>query len=99
MIPRRTLISIVLLSTLFAFPLVVTSRALAEECAGGFIRSSIAGEGNRVRLSLEGRDSGCGSSLRACASRWSWAAVGAVVPAVVGPGAADEPTTDDGGIG
>jgi hypothetical protein len=35
--------------------------------------------------------------LRACASRRSWAAAGAVVPAIVGPGAADEPTTDDGG--
>jgi hypothetical protein len=37
--------------------------------------------------------------LRACASRRSWAAAGAAVPAIVGPGAADEPATDNGGIG
>jgi hypothetical protein len=36
--------------------------------------------------------------LRACASRRSWAAARAAVPAIVGPGAADEPATDDGGI-
>ena len=63
MSPRRTLLLILVLSTLFAYPLVVASRALAGECGGGFIRSSIAGEGNRVRLGLEGRSSGCGSSL------------------------------------
>src|SRR5918993_2821740 len=38
-------------------------------------------------------------SLRACASRWSWAAAWAILPAVVGPGAADEPATDNGGAG
>jgi hypothetical protein len=37
--------------------------------------------------------------LRACASRWSWAAAWAAVPAVVGPGAADQAATDDGGAG
>jgi DNA-directed RNA polymerase specialized sigma24 family protein len=37
-------------------------------------------------------------ALRACASRRSWAAAGAAVPAIVGPGAADEPATDDGGM-
>src|SRR5512132_1851466 len=40
------------------------------------------------------------TSLRACASRRSWAAAArAAVPAVVGPGAADQSATDDGGIG
>src|SRR5215217_5947989 len=41
-------------------------------------------------------DCGC---VRACASRWSWAAAWAAVPAVVGPGAADQAATDDGGAG
>jgi hypothetical protein len=39
----------------------VSSRALAEECPGGFVRSSIAGEGSRVKLGLESRAIGCGS--------------------------------------
>src|SRR4029450_2104659 len=38
-------------------------------------------------------------SLRACASGRSCAAASAAVPAVVGPGAADQSATDDGGIG
>jgi hypothetical protein len=63
MSPRRMLLLIALLAALFAFPSVIASEALAKECAGGFIRSSIAGEGNRVRLGLVGRNSGCGSSL------------------------------------
>src|SRR5215217_1424157 len=37
--------------------------------------------------------------LRACASRRSWAAAWAALPAIVGPGAADQPATDDGGVG
>ena len=40
---------------------LVASRALAEECPGGFVRSSIAGEGSRVKLGLESRAIGCGS--------------------------------------
>jgi hypothetical protein len=39
----------------------VASRALAEECPGGFVRSSIAGEGSRVKLGLESRAIGCDS--------------------------------------
>jgi hypothetical protein len=39
----------------------VSSRALAEECPGGFVRSSIAGEGSRVKVGLESRVNGCGS--------------------------------------
>jgi len=35
--------------------------ALADECPGGFIRSSIAGEGSRVKLGLKGQTGGCGS--------------------------------------
>jgi hypothetical protein len=34
-------------------------------------------------------------SLRGCASRWSWAAAGAALPAVAGPRAADQAATDD----
>jgi hypothetical protein len=41
---------------------LIVAPAGADECTGGFIRSSIAGESNRVRLGLEGREVGCGSS-------------------------------------
>jgi hypothetical protein len=41
--------------------LAVTSNALADDCSGGFIRSSIAGEGSRVRLGLQGRRDSCSS--------------------------------------
>jgi hypothetical protein len=37
--------------------------------------------------------------LGGCAGRWSWAAARAAVPAVVGPGAAEQPATDDDGAG
>src|SRR4029453_13930583 len=33
------------------------------------------------------------------ASRWSWAAAWAAVPAVVGPGAADQPAAHEDGVG
>jgi hypothetical protein len=33
--------------------------AVAEGCTDGFVRGSIAGEGNRVKLSLDGRSAGC----------------------------------------
>jgi hypothetical protein len=36
------------------------SPALAEDCASGFLRSSIAGEGSRVKLSLGGQVAACG---------------------------------------
>jgi hypothetical protein len=39
--------------------MAATPKALADECTGGFVRSSIAGEGNRVRLGLQGRGDGC----------------------------------------
>jgi hypothetical protein len=41
---------------------IATSFALAGECTGGFVRSSIAGEENRVTLDLQGQNSGCDSS-------------------------------------
>src|SRR5688572_5897162 len=41
----------------------------------------------------------CRQPLRACASRRSWATAWTAVPAIVGPGAADEAATDDGGVG
>ena len=43
-------------------PPVAISFALAGECTGGFVRSSIAGEENRVTLDLQGQNSGCDSS-------------------------------------
>jgi hypothetical protein len=55
---------VLILSVLFTFPSELTSRALAEGCTGGFVRSSIAGEGNRVRLGLEGQTPSCGLSSR-----------------------------------
>src|SRR4030095_6862090 len=39
------------------------------------------------------------AGLRGCASRWSWAAAWAAVPAVVGPGAADQPAAPEDGVG
>ena len=46
----------------------VTPKALADECHGGFIRSSIAGEGNRVRLGLQGRGGGCSPASQGIAN-------------------------------
>lgn len=46
----------------------VTPNALADECTGGFVRSSIAGEGNRVRVGLQGRGDGCLSASQSVAS-------------------------------
>ena len=40
----------------------VQRPALADGCIGGFVRSSIAGEGNRVKLSLDGRSASCTTS-------------------------------------
>jgi len=65
MSPRCTRVLVVLiLSVLFTFPSELTSRALAEGCTGGFVRSSITGERNRVRLGLEGQTPSCGLSSR-----------------------------------
>ena len=41
---------------------MLASRSLADDCPGAFVRSSIAGEGSRVKLGLEGQTIGCGSS-------------------------------------
>lgn len=56
------LFALVLAIAVAAFPPVATSLALAGGCISGFVRSSIAGEGSRVKLGLRGRDSGCSSS-------------------------------------
>jgi hypothetical protein len=40
------------------------SHVAAEECVGGFLRGSIAGEANRVKLSLEARNPGCGPHVQ-----------------------------------
>jgi len=62
MSPRRTG-SLIALAGMITVSMctAVASRALAEECPGGFVRSSIAGEGSRVKLGLESRAIGCGS--------------------------------------
>ena len=50
------------LTTIPLFITLTIPLAFADECNDGFIRSSIAGEGSRVRLGLEGRTTGCRSS-------------------------------------
>jgi hypothetical protein len=40
-----------------------------------------------------------GALRRACAGRWSGAAARTAFPAVAGPGPAEQPATDDGGVG
>jgi hypothetical protein len=54
--------ALILAIAVTAFPPVATFLALAGDCTGGFVRSSIAGEGSRVKLGLQGQDSGCSSS-------------------------------------
>ncbi len=54
--------ALILAIAITILPPVATSFALAGECTGGFVRSSIAGEENRVRLDLQGRNSSCDSS-------------------------------------
>jgi hypothetical protein len=53
-----------LICTLMASMGLVTgaSRAWAQECRGAFLRGSIAGEGSRVKLGIEGQTIGCGAS-------------------------------------
>jgi hypothetical protein len=58
----KLVLAVILLSCLFTLPLEFISEALAGECTGGFVRSSIGGEGNRVRLGLARRQSSCSSS-------------------------------------
>ena len=59
----RALSVLLLTVTPMALLSVAPLKALAGECTG-FVRSSIAGEGSRVRLSLQGRDSCNSSSTR-----------------------------------
>jgi hypothetical protein len=53
-----------LICTLMASMGLVTaaSHAWAQECQGAFLRGSIAGEGSRVKLGIEGQTIGCRSS-------------------------------------
>jgi hypothetical protein len=54
-------ISIFVIAT-STYAVALGPRARAEDCTGGFVRSSIVGEGNRIRLSLGGQTMGCGLS-------------------------------------
>jgi PKD domain len=59
---RRWRVELAFMVFLVALSSLAASTAVtADECTGGFLRSSIAGEGSRVRLSLEGRNSECGA--------------------------------------
>jgi hypothetical protein len=61
--PRRTIVFLFVFAAAFGTPMASVERpALAEDCTGGFVRSSIAGEGNRVKLSLDGRSARCSAS-------------------------------------
>ena len=62
---RGLVVLLVLAAVCGAQPAIGGQSALAADCVGGFVRGSIAGEGNRVRLSLDGRSESCsGSSVR-----------------------------------
>jgi hypothetical protein len=58
---RKKLLTVIILVACFLIAGVErASHVAAEGCVGGFLRGSIAGEANRVKLSLEGRNPGCG---------------------------------------
>jgi hypothetical protein len=60
---RRLIIIIVVSAAAISTPMTFRERpALADSCTDGFVRSSIAGEGNRVKLSLEGRSASCNTA-------------------------------------
>jgi hypothetical protein len=81
-------------------PPVITAPVVRERPAdwlfNGLLRPAWA---YRLELALIALVAGAYVWLRACASRWSWAAAWTAVPAVVGPDAADQAATDDGGAG
>jgi hypothetical protein len=58
--PKRALSILVCAFVASIYVTTIPSKVLAEQC-GGFVRSSIAGEGSRVKLSLEGAASDCKS--------------------------------------
>jgi hypothetical protein len=55
----RKLFSILLLSATLCALFTTGQRAQADECSGGFVRGSIEGEGNRVKLSLGAQPASC----------------------------------------
>ena len=55
----RAFIVLVCTVVVLTSAMVLASRARAESCTGAFIRSSITGEGSRVRLSLDGQTAVC----------------------------------------
>jgi hypothetical protein len=57
---RRAIVLLVVFAAASGIPMPSEEQsALAEGCTGGFVRGSIAGEGNRVKLSLDGRSASC----------------------------------------
>ena len=57
---RRAIVLGVVFAAASSMPMTFGQRsALAAGCTGGFVRGSIAGEGNRVKLSLDGRSASC----------------------------------------
>jgi hypothetical protein len=56
---RRVVISIVIWAVVAAQSVVLADGAIAKDCTGGFKRSSIEGEGRRVKLSLDGQSAAC----------------------------------------
>jgi hypothetical protein len=59
---RRVIVPLAIFAAVSVIPMTSGKQsALAEGCTGGFVRGSIAGEGNRVKLSLDGRSATCGA--------------------------------------
>src|SRR5215203_847611 len=58
---RAAAASVVCMAIAVVASTATASGAAAEECVGAFIRSSIVGEGNRVKLGLKGGTAACGS--------------------------------------
>jgi hypothetical protein len=59
MTPRLIIVLGVFAAVFCALMTLRDQPVLAEGCPDAFVRSSIAGEGNRVKLSLEGRSASC----------------------------------------
>jgi hypothetical protein len=59
--PKRALTVLYCAFVASIYAMTIPSDVLAEPC-GGFVRSSIAGEGSRVKLGLEGAMPGCRSN-------------------------------------
>jgi hypothetical protein len=64
----RSFAILVYVTSILTIPVGMAFPANAGDCVDGFIRSSIAGEGSRVKLGAQGSTPGCGSpNVRAIA--------------------------------